>query len=102
MTLRTNISLRAYYLWEDDKKYGQTLLSEYDYWRLACNIEYIIQKYSFFKDCIGEKKEYDECAVCLDYLAKIACVECTQAICGRCLTKIKKCPFCRNLPAYKN
>ena len=96
-----SIRNRAYFLWENDKKYGHSLLSDKDYWNLAKTIEFIIQKYIFFKDCISNK-ENDECAVCLDYMAKMECVKCTQKVCGYCLIKIKKCPFCRNLPVYKN
>lgn len=95
-----SVSTRAYYLWEDDKKSGSSTLSKNDYWILANNIEFLIHKYNFFKD--ANVKECDECSICMEYLGKIECIKCTQKICGRCLTKIKKCPYCRAVPEYKN
>jgi hypothetical protein len=87
---------RAYYLWEDDKKESKPILSEKEYWLLANNITIIVYHFNFFKDSI--RKEYDECSICLDYLAKLECVKCKQTICGRCLLKIDVCPYCRHNP----
>lgn len=92
-----SIKERAYYLWEDDKKEGRKLLSENEYWLLANNIASKLYCYQTFVD-ITDSSKYEECNICMEYTAKIECKQCTQIICGRCIIKVKKCPYCNYQP----
>ena len=90
-----SIVTRSYYLWEDDKNAGKVILSEKSYYLLASTIEKHIRYFRLFRDVKSSGTEYDQCEICLDYIAKIECSKCKQRICGRCVINFKSCQFCR-------